>query len=40
MESNMTFLIFVQDDADCIAEITWKFALLPTTNKEFVEFTV
>ena len=33
-------LVFVQGDDDCIAEITWKLALLPTTDNDFVELTV
>ena len=33
-------LVFVPGDDDCIAEITCKFALLPTTDKEFVNINI
>ena len=39
--SNLTFRpCFVQGDDDCFTEITWKFVLLPTTDKKFVVLTV
>ena len=33
-------LVFVQGDDDCIMEIPWKFSLLTTTNKEFMDLTM